>query len=297
MERYVIHVTKQCNMACVYCYEKDKTSTYTWGEIASFCRNIINSNRGNNDYSIEFLGGEPCLAFEHIKQAVDLFITEDPHHAKYFIITTNGTLINSTIINFLKNNPMVMISVSIDGDRDANSLRIFPNRKYSYNIVTNNIRKLMLFDVPTDQISVHMVTHPFNVMRIYDSIYDFYNMGIRNISIGTVERAMEIGPTYREIFLEQMQRVSDSILDKTFDGLFIDILETFNTEKPKGRIYIYDQHGKMIGESYAEASDDITNTDIYQSTPVTSQTGDFIFNLRKDACLYYRNKKKEIENA
>ena len=38
METYVIHVTKECNMNCLYCYEKDKTSTYTWEEVKTRAR-------------------------------------------------------------------------------------------------------------------------------------------------------------------------------------------------------------------------------------------------------------------
>lgn len=41
LERYVIHTTKICNMNCTYCYEQDKTSTYTWDEIKGVLDGIV----------------------------------------------------------------------------------------------------------------------------------------------------------------------------------------------------------------------------------------------------------------
>ena len=295
MERYVIHVTKLCNMACCYCYEKDKTSTYTWEEIESLCYNIIKSNVNNQPYSVEFLGGEPMLAFDYIKRAVELFKKSDPDNARYFIITSNGTIVNNDLIDFLLNNNDVVFAISLDGSKVANKLRIIKsNKQNSYDLVTYNIKKMYMYNVPPSQISVHMVTHSFNSEHIYESIEDIYSMGIRTISVGTVENSIAIGHTYQNSFVSQMKLVADSVLDKTFDGLYIDLFEDFDTSAPRNRIYVKDKNGKMLCESYGEMSNDITHTDIYNSTLTTSDLTDIIFNIRKEVCLYYRNKKKEL---
>lgn len=295
MERYVIHVTKLCNMECSYCYEKDKTSTYTWDEIENLCRNIIKSNINNQPYSIEFLGGEPMLAFDYVKKSVELFKKEDPNNAKYFIITSNGTIVNNDLIHFLLNNSNVTFAISLDGSKFANRLRLLKsNKQNSYDLVTYNIKKLLMYGVSKNQISVHMVTHSFNSEYIYESIEDIYSMGIRIISVGTVENAIAIGHTYQQTFIFQMQLVADSILNGTFKDLYIDLFEDFDISKPRNRIYIKDKNGKMLGESYGEMSNDVTHTNIYNSSLTTSDLTDIIFNIRKKVCLYYRNKKKEL---
>lgn len=294
MERYVIHVTKQCNMACNYCYEKDRSSTYSWDEIKELCKNIIETNKNGIHYSIEFLGGEPCLAFNHVKKAVAYFKENDSEHCDHFIITTNGTILNNDIANFLKENNDVTFAISLDGTPEANSFRIMHNGKSSYNIIAYNIKCLQkLYKIPIRQISVHMVTHPFNSKYIYDSVKDIYDMGIRTISVGTVEMAMHLSESYKEQFISEMKKVADDILNGTLEGLYIDLFEDFNTDKPKGRIYIRDKNGKMICESYAEAEDDITKTDIYNSTVVGSELSEFIFELRRTVCLYYREEKRK----
>ena len=295
MERYVIHVTKKCNMACSYCYEEDRVSTYTWEEIEELCFNIINLNRNGEHYSIEFLGGEPCLAFDYIKKAVKLFKENDHEHCDYFIITTNGTILNNDIADFLRKNPDVCFSISLDGTKEANSRRVLKASNInSYDVITYNIKCLLkLYEIPYQQLSVHMVTHPFNVKLMYESVKDIYNMGIRSISMGTIESTMALSESYRDRYILEMKKIANSILSGTFKDLYIDIFESFDTEKPKGRIYIRDKNGKMICESYAQAINDITNTDVYDSTLVGSNVSEFIFNMRREACLYYREEKRK----
>ena len=120
-------------------------------------------------------------------------------------------------------------------------------------------------------------------------------MGVRTISVGTVENAIAIGHVYQHTFISQMKLVADSILNGTFKGLYVDLFEDFDVSKPRSRIYIRDKNGKMLGESYGEMSNDITHTNIYNSSLTTSDLTDIIFNIRKEVCLYYRNKKKELE--
>ena len=51
METYVIHTTKKCNADCLYCYEQDKTSLYTWPEIERVLEELLRKNcvRANPD--------------------------------------------------------------------------------------------------------------------------------------------------------------------------------------------------------------------------------------------------------
>ena len=293
-ERYVIHVTKACNMECLYCYEKDKTSKYSWEEIEELCKNIVENNKDKRNYSVEFLGGEPMMAFDNIKKAVEYFNENDPTHAEYFIITTNGTIITKDLIKFLKNNENVMFSISLDGIPEANEQRIMKlDGANSYDLVTYGIKVLFLNDIPTEQIAIHMVTHPFNCKMICRSIEDFYSLGIRNISVGTVENSLAVGPGYEENFKAQMYKVAEKIIGGELKGLYIDLFDSFDPENQKKRIYIRDENGKMLCESYGVMENDITRTNYYDSKYVVSDLGDYIFNLRRDVCLYYRKLKEK----
>lgn len=294
MERYVIHVTKACNMNCLYCYEKDKTSTYTWKEIQDLCDNIILNNREGQPYSVEFLGGEPMLAFDHVKRVVEYFNENDPEHIRYYIITSNGTIVTQELIEFLKEHPEIMFSASIDGIPEANEQRIMKkDNSNSYDLIMYGIKKLFLNDIPTQQIAVHMVTHAFNAMMILRSIQDFYAAGIRNVSVGTIENSLAVGPGYDENFRTQLHAVADKIFSGEMPDLHIDLFESFNPDTPKRRIYMKDDEGKMICESYGVMGNDVTSTNYYNSTYVTSDLSSYIFELRKDVCLYYRGLKEK----
>ena len=135
LETYVLHVTKECNLSCVYCYEKDKTSVYTWEEIKKLLDDIVSFNK---HFNLEFLGGEPCLRIDLIEKTVYYLKSMKDVVVDSFMITTNGTVINQNLINLLKNNIDVNWTASIDGNEFMNFMRIDKSGKNSYSKVVNN---------------------------------------------------------------------------------------------------------------------------------------------------------------
>ena len=269
-------------MNCTYCYEKDKTSKYTEKEVVEVALNIAKSCKDEH-FGIEFLGGEPMLAFDYIKAAYQALEEQYPDRVSSYVITTNGTILNDDVLNFLKENPKVYFAISMDGTRWANQLRVMKNGVNSFEIVVENIKKFKEA-LGTKQLGVHIVTHPYNVGSIFNSIKFLYGLGIRNIGVGTVESTISINSQYCDRFVSEMQKVSDAIHSNTFVGLTIDL---FDNPKPETdqRYYIYDpKTGKTIGESYGRTSDDITDTKLYNSIPVSSPIGDVIVALRR--CVY-----------
>lgn len=291
-ERYVIHVTKDCNMNCTYCYEKDKTSSYTKEEILNLCRQIAD-NCEDEQFGIEFLGGEPLLAFDNIKAVYEVLEKEYPGRVSDYVITTNGTILTDEIIDFLEENQRVVYAISMDGTKWANQMRCFKNGKNSFEVVMENMKKA-LSAVGVQQVCVHMVTHPFNVASLYSSVKFLYETGIRNIGIGTVESTMDIDDRYCNRFVTEMDKVSCAIVSGELQSLSIDILDSV---KPKSdvRTYIRDpKTNKVVGESYGRAGDDITHTDAFNSVPTYSPIGDVICSLRE--CVYKNHQYRWKEN-
>ena len=62
-------MTKDCNMACRYCYEEDKTSGHTSWEEAKKFLDIINKD---DNFSLEFMGGEPLLNFDLVRECITI---------------------------------------------------------------------------------------------------------------------------------------------------------------------------------------------------------------------------------
>jgi sulfatase maturation enzyme AslB (radical SAM superfamily) len=287
MEHYVIHTTKICNCDCLYCYEDDKTSEYTWDEVRILIDNIIKYNK-DKEFTIEFLGGEPLLAFDIVKKCYDYLENVEEVNIPFYCITTNGTILNPSIIKFLCENKKIGFFASIDGHKFANQLRLLKsNRVNSYDIAMANLEHVQEL-IGTKRSGIHMVTHPYNIAFLYDSIEYLYNKGVRFIGIGTIEKTIQIDNNYCSRFISELKRVSDDIVRGKFIDLNIDIL---NSLKPKSDIrhYIKDQTGKVIAETYGRTNNDITNTTIYNSYPTSSNLSNIIYEIRSKVYNYHQN--------
>ena len=255
-ETYVLHVTKLCNCACRYCYEGDKTSTYTWEEVKSTFNDIIN-NRTSNEIHIEFLGGEPMMAWDYIKGILDYSKTF-PEINFSFTITNNGTIINDELIAYLKNPEFnLRYAISEDGNKWSNQMRLFKNGMNTFDKVMENI-DILLAEGLVDKIGVHITTHIYNIAYFSDSVDFLYKKGIREIDTGTVEGIIpDLEDDYIERFIIEHGIVSDRIKEGMYPGLSMGL---FSWVKPKEdvRTYVRDKNGKLIAESYGRAGEDFT---------------------------------------
>ena len=283
-ERYVIHVTKACNMKCLYCYEKDKTSQYKTEEVVETARTIA-KNCPAEEFGIEFLGGEPMLAFDTIKAVYEVLEKEFSGRVTDYVITTNGTILTDEMLKYLQNNSKIYYAVSLDGTKWANQLRIFKNGKNSYDVARKNIIKALEI-LGQDRVGVHIVTHPYNVGSINNSIKCLYDMGVKDIGIGTIESTIRLTNEYCNRFVKELLELSKKIKNGEYPDLTIDLFNNFKPETDK-RHYIKDPvTGKTIGESYGRVEDDITEKDIegFNSIEVHSEIENVIIGLRR--CVY-----------
>ncbi len=287
METYVIHVSKECNCDCLYCYEKDKTSKYTRTEVLEYAQAIIDTASG--DFTVEFLGGEPMLEWGHIVAVYELF-ENSANPAQGYTITTNGTIVSEYIGMYLVNNRKLNMSISIDGNKFANQLRVFKNGENTYEKVIANCKFLMDFYnvIPT----IHFTTHKFNVSHIYDSIVLLHSKGLKHIAVGTVESTMPIDKEYCDIYIAQLKKVSDLIkTTNKYKDLYI---SQFEWLKPKSDIrkYLTDASGKTIGETYGRVENDITSKDSYnvKACNETTSVSEMIYNIRETVYLYHNSK-------
>lgn len=289
METYVVHLTKICNLDCFYCYEVDKSSKYSWKEIKKFIDDIVKF-RTSDTFNIEFLGGEPLLAFDFLKKSVEYLENMKIVNVKSYFITTNGTIMNEEIISFLKSNPKVQFAASMDGNKHSNQLRVFKdNRKNSYEAVINNL-KLMISEGLKP--AVHMVSHPYNVGMIAVSIDHLYDQGVRYIDVGTVESTMIIDQAYCDRFVFELKLIADAIHQGKYPGLSIGL---FNWLKPNTdvRTYIRDKDGKLIGETYGRSGDDVSVSKDYKIIRCSSDMNpisDMIYNIRREVYEYYNRR-------
>lgn len=294
METYVVHVTKECNMNCLYCYEQDKKSKYSWKEIKGFIDAIV-QNRTSDSFGIEFLGGEPMMAWEHVKKAYEYLEAFDGIDVDYYGITTNGTILTEEMADYISKNPKIYWAVSLDGHKYANQLRtMLGTEKNSYDIVMKNIELAKKFNI--ENYGVHMVIHPYNVGYIYDSMKHLYlEKGIKNLDPGVVESTMTIDERFAKIYIKEMDKVSKAIVDGELHGLNVSM---FNSLKPKDdiRTYLRDEDGKLIGETYGRSGADVTDetkTSKYQIIKCIDKT-DVSLLIENIRSTIYRNHQNRL---
>lgn len=290
METYVVHVTKECNADCLYCYEKDKDSVYEWAEVKQFLDRIL-KNRTSDQFAIEFLGGEPLMAWDNIKRTYEYLESVESIDVFSYIITTNGTILTDEILDYLIKNSKLRFVASLDGHKWSNQLRVFKeSRKNTYDKVMHNLKKLQENGVEN---AVHMVTHPYNVAFLSESIIHLYNKGVKAIDPGIVESTITIDEDFAARYIHEMNIISEMIANGELKGLHVGVLEWLKPYEDERSYMIDRETGKTIGESYGRSGSDITHTEDYKVNRFAEKDtiSELIYKIRETV---YSNHRKRL---
>ncbi len=147
--RLVLMLAGGCNLGCTYCFEKDVSTSQKPNlmtqEVAEETLNWFIKHQEGKKAHIQLYGGEPLLNWPILKYVVkrmDFWAHENNIELTKYLIT-NGTLLNTKRIEFLKSHN-VAIQVSVDGDADThNRFRIFKSGKATMNKIKPNIEELL----------------------------------------------------------------------------------------------------------------------------------------------------------
>ena len=119
----VFNLTHDCNLRCTYCFVRNYNPDHEFPtlrmETIKQAIKLIPYNphaRFNPQFTINFFGGEPLLAWDRLKSAVaHAEMVAAQHGVKaLFHVTTNGTLLTQEIVDFLDEHCFSLI-VSLDG--------------------------------------------------------------------------------------------------------------------------------------------------------------------------------------
>jgi uncharacterized protein len=154
LQRIVLNVTNQCNLACGYCYEysEDKISNtvgkpkYMDREIAeSAIDMLVKESAERPNIHVTFFGGETLLNFPLLRTSVDYAKRQSAQAGKKveFSLTTNATLLTEEMVEFFSEHRMG-VTVSIDGDKELNDrMRVFHDGRGSYDVIVPKIAMLL----------------------------------------------------------------------------------------------------------------------------------------------------------
>lgn len=160
-------LTQECNLGCKYCYMKNIKEYMTKEIFDIFYLNIeyMLKEFNQKDYSIVLFGGEPTLNWELVEYISSVIQKDKKCNGKHII--TNGTLLTTEKIDFLKRNN-ISYSISFDGLCNK-EIRPFKNGKSSLDYYIQN--KDILFE--NGRLNPKVMISPDSVKLLIDN-YKFF---------------------------------------------------------------------------------------------------------------------------
>ena len=215
-------VTKDCQLACKYCYLVGKNTKERMSfETAKHTIDYILNDReqfGQNSVIWDFIGGEPFIEIDLIDSICDyikvqLYEKQHPWFDSYrFNFSTNGINYHEEKVQHYikKNHDHLSIGITIDGTQMKHDLnRVYKNGKGSYEDVIRNI-PLWLEQFPNGGTKV-TISSP-DIPYIKESVLHLYSLGIKVININCVfENVWQENDDL--IFEEQLLQLADAIID------------------------------------------------------------------------------------
>lgn len=167
-----VHTTDLCNLRCRYCYihTKDSHKCMEFPVIEKFMSKIVETViiKKLKLVTLRLAGGEPFIRFDIWKSYICSLKNElELYNCKLNItFLTNLTLLTDEIIEFIKFEN-IGIGVSLDGlNQFHNMARPFLNGRGSFDIILNNIKRLV-----SNGITPHIMTVVSN--DNLDGLFDF----------------------------------------------------------------------------------------------------------------------------
>lgn len=218
-------VTKDCQLACKYCYlvgknEKERMSFEVAKKAIDY---ILDCEEDFKEESViwDFIGGEPFLEIDLIDRICDYLKVEmfrRNHHwfdSYRFSFSTNGINYNTEKVQrfIAKNHAHLSIGITIDGTREKHDLnRIWKgsgSERGSYNDVVRNIPLwLQQFPNAGTKVTISSADIPY----IKESVLHLYSLGIHEVNINVVfENVWHEGDDLT--FEDQLVELADAIID------------------------------------------------------------------------------------
>lgn len=229
IQQIIFESTEACNLDCTYCIyskfyinQKRGTKEFDIRKARLMLSYILDkrSPAAPKELIISFYGGEPLKNIRFIREVVEF--CQLPRYKEInfrFSMTTNGLLL-ARHAQFLSEHNME-VSVSLDGDGQANQYRILKNGKPSYNLVVQNIDTLRkqypgYFD---KHVSFITVLHNQNS---YESVFRFfqerYNKTPLISAINTIDINAEYADEFKETFIRNKREepLSGELISEMF---------------------------------------------------------------------------------
>lgn len=222
-----LHPSRKCNLKCKYCFGD---SDYLGNEQLTFevakdaIDFLVNSYAPHaSKYVVDLSGsGEPLLQIDLIKQIVDYCKRKRNEACKNIevMFCTNLTLLTPEIVEYLDNEPSIILGTSIDGDQITNDInRVYANEKGTYDDI---VKGLNMFKNKKLGLAVTVTPLNQNVDLIYDHLYNLPNVDCVSMKYIRNYDGLEYDFDYFDIpyLISRYERLCDNIFIELKRGNF-----------------------------------------------------------------------------
>lgn len=223
-----LNIAHDCNLRCKYCFAskggyggKRLLMSEEVGKAAIDF--VIEKSGPRKNIEVDLFGGEPLMDFEVVKSIVDYGREKGSEHGKNirFTMTTNATLLNDEIIDYLDKN-MGNIVLSIDGRKEVNDrVRVRCDGSGTYDCILPNIKKMVSRRSEGKQYYVRG-TFTANNLDFYKDVVALADLGFKEISIEPVvlpeDDELSLKEEHVDTIFEQYDMLAKEIIRRKRQG-------------------------------------------------------------------------------
>ncbi|MBK7142755.1 MAG: radical SAM protein [bacterium] len=205
-------LTHDCNLRCKYCYAGRKVARSMSSETAQRSLEFI-AAQSNSSCTVTFFGGEPLTKFALLKETVRF--GEELFPGRFdFRMATNGTLIDSEVIQFLRDH-QVYFSLSLDGTPEQHDCnRSYGNAGGSYAQVARDLESILDFNPYT--VAVSVIT-PQSAEYLADGVRHLFGLGFRYV-VQTLDYSADWQSEHIKILKRQYEELAKFYYDSLRAG-------------------------------------------------------------------------------
>lgn len=210
MYSLTLEINQRCNLKCRYCYLGDKNGDKMEIQTAKKAIDMaFQKVKLHKDHKlwVDFVGGEALLDFKMIEMLVEYIEKKNlnEHNELLFSVTTNATVFNKEIINFLIEKQFAL-KVSIDGNKEINDRNRISCTGYSvHDKIMENLKYVRSFEERTGRyVQVTNVITENN----YESYFESLVYLTKTLGFKMIDTALDLSVPWNNT---QMEILSNEI--------------------------------------------------------------------------------------
>ena len=201
---FTLHMTEVCNFNCCYCYQKkgEKSINISLAETAlDFFLPLLKDNG-----QVNFFGGEPLIVFEQIKHIVKYTqnISRGLRKQIRFTISTNGSLLDEDMLNFINENQFKLL-LSFDGYTQD-----ICRQDNTFNSTVSILKKILTY--PNIELETNSVFTPDTIKHLAKSLEFIMSLNVKKIQISLANTSQWHQPSLL-LLKEELNLLQQPLID------------------------------------------------------------------------------------